>query len=156
MPLKDLAKRKAYMAAHYQSRREEFIAMEKARYHQHAGVIRERRLELAYRHRAINAERERQRYARYRDIVLSHYRKKCACCGEDETLFLEVDHIRNDGNRHRKTIGTSAMALLRWIIAKQFPSEFQLLCANCNQGKKRAGGVCPHQLKNGQLSSVPR
>ena len=84
MPYKDSQKRKEYQARRYAERREEFIALESARYHGNREAIRKRRLELAYRHRAKNNERERKRYARWRKMVLHAYGDKCACCGEAE------------------------------------------------------------------------
>lgn len=71
----------------------------------------------------------------------------CACCGETEPLFLSVDHIYNDGNEMRKS-GTHARggtAFYQWIKRHKFPPGFQILCMNCNTGKHRNGGVCPHQ-----------
>jgi hypothetical protein len=31
------------------------------------------------------------------------------------------------------------------IIKNNFPPEFQILCFNCNLGRSRSGGVCPHE-----------
>jgi hypothetical protein len=148
MPFKDPEAAKAYNAKRYQERRAEFIEAEKARYHGNKEAIRLRRLELAYRHRAINAARERQRYADLRQSVIAHYGGGCSCCGETEPLFLEIDHVNNDGHLHRQEIGRTAKALLVWIVKNDFPDTFQILCANCNQGKKRNGGICPHQSKS--------
>jgi hypothetical protein len=50
-------------------------------------------------------------------------------------------------------MGRSAKALVCWIVRHDFPDDFQLLCANCNQGKKRGGGTCPHKLKSDPSSS---
>ena len=72
---------------------------------------------------------------------------KCACCGEVEIKFLTIDHINNKGYIHRKKIGTGGDRLLRWLKNKNFPKGFQILCANCNQGKYLNGGVCPHKSK---------
>jgi hypothetical protein len=71
----------------------------------------------------------------------------CTCCGETEPLFLSVDHIYNDGNEMRNT-GTHARggtAFYQWIKRHKFPPGFQILCMNCNTGKHRNGGTCPHQ-----------
>lgn len=71
----------------------------------------------------------------------------CTCCGETEPLFLSVDHIYNDGNEMRNT-GTHARggtAFYQWIRRHKFPPGFQILCMNCNTGKHRNGGTCPHQ-----------
>jgi hypothetical protein len=79
--------------------------------------------------------------------VFDAYGRSCKCCGETEELFLDIDHMDNDGAEHRKehklNCGTQFYA---WLINNNFPSNFQTLCCNCNRGKFRNGGICPHQL----------
>lgn len=71
---------------------------------------------------------------------------KCSCCGETEPLFLALDHINNDGKDHRKKIGTMGGAkLYKWLRDNNYPEGFQVLCSNCNHGKYRNGGICPHK-----------
>lgn len=73
------------------------------------------------------------------------YGGSCACCGEKESLFLQLDHVFNDGHIDRKENKTSAKL---WAKLKKqgWPKDrYQLLCANCNFGKAMNGGVCPHQ-----------
>ena len=90
-------------------------------------------------------ERLRRRYKEHKDSVLAHYGRACACCGESGPLFLTVDHIENDGRKHRKGPDTSHHNIYGWLVRKNFPPGFQILCMNCNQGKHRNGGICPHQ-----------
>lgn len=59
-------------------------------------------------------------------------------------MFLAIDHIHNDGNKMRRQHGTG-MQLYRWLLKHRFPKGFQILCMNCNFGKARNGGVCPHK-----------
>jgi len=73
--------------------------------------------------------------------VLTHYGLFCACCGEDTFEFLQIDHINNDGARHRREVGRS---LYSWLQKNGYPAGFQTLCANCNIAKAQHG-VCPHQ-----------
>jgi len=147
MPHADPEERKAYQRRRYRERREEFKRLARERYHGDRERIRKRRLELADNHRIKNNDRERERYAKWRAEALAAYGARCVCCGETEPLFLEFDHINNDGAKHRKLIGTSAKALIKWLRDHNYPSGFQILCANCNQGKKRNGGICPHSQK---------
>lgn len=70
----------------------------------------------------------------------------CKCCGEKEKAFLTIDHVNNDGAKHRKEVGTR---LYHWLKNNEFPDGFQVLCMNCQWGKRCCGGVCPHQ-KRGQ------
>jgi len=79
----------------------------------------------------------------WRQQVLNHYGRQCACCGEANELFLTIDHVNNDGSAHRKEIGQSA--IYRWLVRNGFPPGFQTLCYNCNLGKRVNGGVCPHR-----------
>lgn len=67
---------------------------------------------------------------------------KCNCCGENEWIFLEIDHVNNDGNKHRKELGHDRIE--SWLIKNNFPEGFQVLCSNCNKGRHLNGGICPH------------
>ena len=69
----------------------------------------------------------------------------CNCCGETEPAFLQIDHVNNDGKAHRESIG--AKSLYQWLKVNGYPPGFQILCANCNFGKRINGGVCPHKTK---------
>ena len=75
----------------------------------------------------------------------------CACCGENIKQFLVLDHVNNDGAEHRRTFsskrdkkGNSTRDIYYWAIKNNFPPSLQVLCSNCNQGKKMNNGVCPH------------
>lgn len=76
-----------------------------------------------------------------RQQVIDVYGGKCACCGERELCFLHIDHIKGDGAEHRKTVKGSK--LVDWLIANNFPPNFQILCGSCNQAKG-TGPHCPH------------
>ena len=73
----------------------------------------------------------------------------CACCGETALDFLTIDHINNNGNKHRKDLfGKKAVAgdmFYNWLIKNNYPSGYQVLCFNCNIGKSIHGGLCPHK-----------
>lgn len=88
-------------------------------------------------------------YQRLRLQVIDHYSagtRCCKCCGENELLFLTIDHINNDGALHRQVFGVKGgIPLFRFLIKNNFPEGFQILCWNCNYGKHLGGGVCPHQ-----------
>ena len=73
--------------------------------------------------------------------VISNYGTKCVCCGEDNIHFLCIDHINNDGAKHRKMLGGSSILL--WLKKNNYPPGFQILCYNCNCAK-RFHEVCPH------------
>ena len=62
---------------------------------------------------------------------------KCKCCGEKDLIYLQIDHVNNDGHVDRNK-GSSNVTLRRYM---QTPERFQLLCANCNHAKRMNGGV---------------
>ncbi len=73
----------------------------------------------------------------------------CACCGETEIKFLTLDHSNGGGNKHRVSLGMGkrgGQEMYFWTIKNKFPPIFQILCMNCNGGKERNNGVCPHKL----------
>lgn len=80
------------------------------------------------------------RGAELRDEVIGHYGRQCVACGEDEPMFLTLDHIDNDGGKWRKVHATGT-AMYRWVRKNGYPSFLQTLCMNCNWGKARNGGV---------------
>lgn len=92
--------------------------------------------------------------------VLSNYsdNSSCECCGEDNMMFLTVDHVNNDGAEHRqKIIGEdynrtkrgdlSGRQFYAWLKKNNYPDDpkLQVLCYNCNCGKVANRGVCPHK-----------
>jgi len=75
----------------------------------------------------------------------------CKCCGEKELAFLSIDHINNDGAKERKklkTVGGGAN-FYRYLKRHNYPDKhrYQVLCMNCQTGKKNNKGICPHQQK---------
>lgn len=81
---------------------------------------------------------------KYRNQILDHYGRACACCGEVIEDFLTLDHKNNDGAEHRRQIGGISQTY-SWVVRNNFPPEFQILCANCQMGKAKNDGVCPHR-----------
>jgi hypothetical protein len=67
----------------------------------------------------------------------------CACCGEDQLLFLALDHVDGGGRQHRKETGGGGF--YAWLRRHGYPAGFQVLCHNCNMGRQLNGGICPHQ-----------
>lgn len=97
---------------------------------------------------ALRASRfQAQQRAKLRLEVFNAYGgPHCQCCGEDEILFLTIDHINDDGAAHRKTLPRtySGGKFYKWLKRNKYPSGFRVLCFNCNCGRQRNGGVCPH------------
>lgn len=131
---------------------------------------RKRSAEYAKEWRKKNKDKfkatQKKAYTKARLEVLSHYSGKenpdCACCQESDVRFLQIDHVNNDGAQHRREIGMpqsdsnqmkkegrkssiGGNGFVYWLKKNNFPEGFQVLCANCNYGKKNYG-ECPHKL----------
>jgi len=108
-------------------------------------------LERPRRRRMRDTDGPPHSYYRLRhDAIMAYGGYRCACCGEGEPMFLTLDHINNDGTRHRREVGTN-QKILRSLQASGYPPGFQVLCSNCNHGRHRNGGTCPHK-KGGSLT----
>lgn len=127
--LKNLPRIKAYSRLYFKSAKGK-AAM--------ARCLRKRKL------RYPNYERDQRQKAKL--LVFQHYggtNPKCVCCGESTSAFLTFDHTNGGGNKHRRK-DPSARHIIYWLKAHNFPTEFQILCWNCQHGK-RINGVCPHK-----------
>jgi len=78
----------------------------------------------------INAYAKKARL-KLREVIFNHYGMRCVGCPEDRFLCLTIDHINDDGSKHRKETG-SGVNFYRWLKKKKFPPGFQVLCHNCN------------------------
>jgi hypothetical protein len=98
--------------------------------------------------RASEADKTKRNQAKCRDEIYSAYGGyKCNCCGEAERMFLSIDHVNNDGAQEQKSgkYNGSGSAFYTWLRKNNFPTGYQVLCMNCQIGKHKNGGVCPHQ-----------
>ena len=128
------------------------------RYRENRDYFRERNAGWRAEHAQPGSPyRERQkriqqaRKIEIKTIVYEHYGGFiCACCGETEPIFLTIDHINNDGNQHRKETGNADSVL--WLYRNGLPPGFRVLCYNCNAGRWRNGGVCPHEAERERIA----
>lgn len=98
--------------------------------------------------RKAEADKTKRLQADCRDKVFAAYGGyKCNCCGESEQLFLSIDHIDNNGAEERRSgkYNGSGTGFYQWLRKSGFPSGYQVLCMNCQVGKHKNGGVCPHR-----------
>ena len=100
------------------------------------------------RHKATR----KQWYEALRLTVIVGLGGKCECCGEIEEKFLTLDHRNNDGYKDKRP----SITILRQLVRDGFPRDvLRLLCFNCNCGRAKNNGVCPHEedkMKHNQLS----
>ena len=144
MSYKNKSERKKY----YESHKEEINR--KRREYNKRPERHEKKLLLEKEWRENNKDKTHDYNVRYgktyreklKNIVLQHYGKFCACCGESNPMFLSIDHINGGGTKHRHNIKVKTY---NWLIENNFPIGFQILCFNCNWGKHLNHGICPHK-----------
>ena len=80
--------------------------------------------------------------------LMDIYGGKCVCCGETNIEFLCINHINEDGAKHRKELGLSGgTSFYRWLIKNNYPKDnFNILCQNCNFATFFYK-ICPHQKR---------
>lgn len=72
---------------------------------------------------------------RVREEAVAHYGKECACCGEEQLEFLNVEPVRNRGRKK-----TTAW----WLKKNGYPKGFRVYCFNCTTARGLYGH-CPHE-----------
>lgn len=89
-------------------------------------------------------EYKRRFYQNHRVLALMRYGGRCVCCGEDELVFLTIDHINGGGHAERRSQkGDWHLQLSRGPIR----DDLRVLCFNCNCGRERNNDVCPHESR---------
>lgn len=100
----------------------------------------------AVKNRASINRKGRERWAALRAEVIAAYGGKCHCCTETIISFLNLDHVAQDGAKHRKQFNGSNVGVYRWAKVNGYPSTLRIACFNCNIASFRNGGICPHQM----------
>lgn len=94
-------------------------------------------------------QRNKLERTRLKARVFAAYGPICICCKENELKFLTLDHVAGNGNQHRKEARLFGDTFYRWVIKSGFPRSLQVLCYNCNCGRYRNEGTCPHETNRG-------
>lgn len=118
-------------------------------------------------HRHANWTEEKMRiYSQMSDAylkqdVISAYGSQCVCCGETRSDVLVLDHVNNDGAKHRRLVSVGhkkpprSFGMWRWARKNHFPDSLRLLCFNCN-GARQYSGQCPHEIERIDRGELPR
>jgi hypothetical protein len=124
---------------------EEYRAYARAQYHKNKAKMAP---EVRKEWMAEQSRKNQVRYYALKEKVYAAYGGYvCACCGETQPEFLTLDHVNNDGHAHRKSMnGNQGGNFLKWIVANNYPNSIQVLCWNCQWGKNKNNGICPHQV----------
>jgi len=89
-------------------------------------------------------EKRRARHINSKKKVMQAYGGKCNCCGDSFIGRLTIDHLNNNGNEHRRQIGSNGgSSFYFYLIRNNYPSGYQVLCSSCNLCKHTMGH-CPH------------
>jgi hypothetical protein len=166
---------KEWQKAYYQANAERFKARNKAYYQANAEKLkaqmkayRQANTERFKAYRQANAEKlkaywkayyqsnaerkkayERTRSQKLKETVLSHYSggvPRCACCGEQNTAFLSIDHVEGGGNKQRHRLQlVGGHVFYSWLKDNGYPSGYRVLCMNCNFALGLRG-YCPHGI----------
>lgn len=108
-------------------------------------------------HYSICRDCEKDAYWKLKKDVFSHYGGyKCAVCGETDPRKLEVDHINNDGNKHRAKNSGAAKKIIHWLKRNDYPEGFQILCHWCNYIKYISNSVEPNTKEWRQIITAVR
>lgn len=88
--------------------------------------------------------------------VIEEYGGVCQCpsgkCFERNPGFLTVDHIDNDGKKHREEIG--GQNIYNWLLSNGCPKDkYRIMCFNCNCGRNAHKGKCPHFMKGDEYET---
>ena len=71
-----------------------------------------------------------KKYRERKDIVYEAYGNRCVICGFEDRRALVIDHVKGNGCQERKK--KTGFQILGHIIRDGFPSDYQILCQNCN------------------------
>ena len=85
------------------------------------------------------AVRCQRRHLKFKRLALMHYSAgtmQCARCPYSDPRALSIDHVNNDGCRHRAAVNRAGSSLYQWLHSEGFPDGFQVLCMNCQFEKK--------------------
>jgi len=134
--------RQAYCRAYARAHSEELKQYRKVWYQVNLEEIK-RKSHIYYQtHKKQHAVTNQENRDRTKFEVYSHYSggtPLCAHCSITDIDILSIDHINNDGAKHRKLIGqvrTAGASIYYWLKRNGYPKGFQVLCYNCNMKKE--------------------
>jgi hypothetical protein len=154
--LRNLDKSKETNRAWQEQNRDKTKAAQDRYRENNPGLAAERTAKWRAENRDWALESQRQSDRKLKDAAYAAYGGyRCNCCGETIEAFLSIDHVNNDGAEHRKTM--NRRKIYKWLKENNYPEGFQILCMNCNFGKARNGGICPHEtLRSEGSSTIPK
>lgn len=102
-------------------------------YQENKERIRPQKAANMRKYRAANPEKYRKywrdRKQQTRDALFAMYGDKCTLCGFSDKRALTLDHIKQNGNAERKSIGE--YRIYQRALKYYRPDEYRILCMNC-------------------------
>jgi len=146
--LKNMERIRQYQSQYYLRNKErlrqydqQYYSENKAKINQYQEQYRHHHPERKIRQRLMQKAKRKATY----EQLLQIYGNKCACCGESNRLFLTLDHINGGGYAERKALKNYPFRCVGKATREPDRSKYQILCFNCNCGKNRNNGICPHK-----------
>lgn len=99
---------------------------------------------------ARRQQKEKARRFQARLDAIEHYGGECAVCGEDNPIYLVLDHVNDDGNEHRRNVRLGrGGCMAAYLRAHGWPNDppIQVLCWNHNAVKAYYPGAYAALLK---------
>jgi len=124
--------------------------MKKTYYQRH----KEKMLERSRDYYSKNKNKFKKERFKIKLKIIQVYGGKCACCGETEPKFLTLEHSEGGGQKERIELKGKydSIKLYKFLIRKNFPKGYKILCFNCNIAKGLYG-ECPHSQKNEKVKA---
>ena len=96
--------------------------------------------------RACNHQKQiREKYQKERESIHDILGGECVVCGEDDPIYFQLDHIKNDADYYITSKESRFPQVRRRCPLKPAHvfkeiKRFQIMCANCNHAKRMNGG----------------
>jgi hypothetical protein len=131
-----------YHSEYYQKNKEHILKCNKRYKQNNKEVIKAQNNRDRERHKEICMVRTNNYNQKLKSEVLIYYSTMIGVpvCAHPDCLIMDIDmlcidHIDGGGAKHRAEIGRGR-SIYRWLKQNNFPSGYQVLCANHNQKKE--------------------
>ena len=152
MPIQGEYERKEYARKWYQQNKEQRIKEAKVWYEKNkedeSFKLKRKLRRIRWIKKNPNTHEQRQEKLKNdrtneRSQVLKLMGNMCLVCGIDDPIFLQIDHVNNDGYKERVKSKNGYLTGAPRVTVETYlenPKKYQLLCANCNIAKHLNGG----------------
>lgn len=113
---------------------------------------RKRRKEMAPENPTEEQQRKAAKVQELKVECLNHYGGLVCPCGENDLVLLTLDHVNDDGAKHRREVGARGFGFYVHLRKHGFPNDppLRVLCIKC-QFRKRAKNEEEIHLRNKEV-----